>query len=85
MMLDPYAMLKAFKGDTRMYKENLMAFTGMFSDLEFINEVAKKSWLTDVNIINPRNTKLENISERAFSSQMIEGQLPSFQNQVSPS
>lgn len=76
MMLDPYAMIKAFKGDTRMYKENLMAFTGMFSDLEFIGEVAKKSWLTDVNIINPRNTKLENVSERAFSSQMIEGQLP---------
>tara|TARA_A100001388_G_scaffold40948_1_gene26245 strand:- start:19896 stop:25541 length:5646 start_codon:yes stop_codon:yes gene_type:complete len=76
LMLDPYAMLKAFKGDTRMYEENLKAFTGMFTDLEFINEVAKKSWLTDVNIINPRNTKLENVSERAFSSQMIEGQLP---------
>lgn len=76
MMLDPFALAKLFKGDTKAVQTNLAAFTGMFNDFDFIQEVSRKSWATETNILNPRNTKLESVSERAFSSQMIEGQLP---------
>ena len=76
MMADPVMLMKLFKGDRQMFNENLAAFTGLFDDYDFVQEVAKQSWLHDMNIINPRNTKLENVSERAFSSQMLKGQLP---------
>ncbi len=76
MMSDPVMLMKLFKGDTQMFEENLAAFTGLFDDLDFVGEVAKQSWLHDTNVINPRNTKLENVSERAFSSQMVQGKLP---------
>lgn len=76
MMADPVMLMKLFKGDKRMFEENLAAFTGLFADREFIGEVAKQSWLHDMNVINPRNTKLENVSERAFSGQMLQGRIP---------
>ena len=81
MMGDPYMIYKLFKGDTTMFEENLRAVIGYVNDFNFVNEtftkyVTEQSWLNQTNIINPRNTKLENVSQNAFSSQILEGQLP---------
>ena len=81
MMGDPYMIYKLFKGDTTMFEENLRAVIGYVNDFNFVNEtftkyVTEQSWLNQTNIINPRNTKLENVSQNAFSSQILEGQVP---------
>ena len=76
IMSDPYMISKLFRGDDQMFQENLRAIIGYVNDFNFVNDVAKQSWLMQTNIINPRNTKLENVSQNAFSSQILDGQIP---------